>query len=162
MGTLSPTVDFLAAQLDKDSKRRLTTAGMGQLDIILGANITPTGHINIESRPSKKAYMHYAYIDVADTVLVPGSVSIIVQQYGGNPFGGVLYPSALGYELGTVLRVLQGQPVITDITNLTPLNQHVVIYTLFLEVQNEADYNELERRLSDWYAARTPVVAAGA
>lgn len=139
---LPSAIEFLAAQRDLGGNS-LCSFGMFSAEVIVPAGRT----IRWTSRP--REYMNYAFRLMIDDSVAPNTFAATISIYGTRPFTATIYPSARNVQLDYFVRIFQNQPLIEEITNLTTLNQRWVSAVQFLDVDSEAHWLELERRLAE-------------
>lgn len=145
---LSPVTEFLLAQ-SRVGGGRLATPDLDYLRVTLPPN---TG-VAFDSYPVQGKYMLYAFRFLVDASVLPGAFRFQVFEAGARPFTGTVLAGATILHIDYFYRIFWGSPVRLEITNLTPLIQVFSGYSQFIDVDNEEDWKELERRMKSYYLA---------
>jgi len=143
---LSPAIEFLGAQ-EGPAGNKLCHYAVTYIEGIIPANTTARW----SAAPAGGTYGSYMFRLLADPSIVPGAFRVRVQQAGARPYEGVFHVGPAAHHVDYFLRLTSSEPVITEISNLTNLNQRWIDYDQSLIVSTEEDWKELERRLAFYF-----------
>lgn len=143
---LSSAIEFLAAQQDAQGSLLVK-----QQVFQVSATVPGNSVIQFNVTPGPSDFMTYGFRLMVDPALVPGSMSVQINQWGFQPFFATLTAGVLGVQLDYFLRITRAHPSLNTAVNLSNLPQRFILYVQTLPVPSEAVYNELERRMARYF-----------
>jgi len=143
---LSPAIEFLAAQKAPQGSD-LTAPGGAQVTAIIPGNT----RVALTVTPPARIYALYVFRAMLDEAVVPDTLTLTMVNRGVLAYTGVLRASTRGTYLDFFMAVTHANPVLYEIENISPLNQWFILYTQYLTVATEADFNNLKERLAQYF-----------
>ena len=128
-------IDYLLAQ-ERPGGGRFVFPGVMQLSIPIFPAYTT---LDFSFPPPTSIYAQIWTWYRFGNGIVPGAFEGWVQQAGTRAYDMVIYDMA-GNNVDFFIVASQAEPVLTKITNLTPLNQYYEGYSGFIDIKTEGDY----------------------
>jgi hypothetical protein len=119
-------------------------------------NFPPNFTVTVASYPKFGSYCTIQWMAIISPHMIPDAFYYTTQQSGIVYAGGLL--SEVAFGKGNIwLEVLESDPIITTLTNMTPLMQYYEFANLYLILQSEDDYKMYKNLVREWYASERVV-----